>query len=260
MCTRNDDSDDHNDLKTIGAMCTRNVNNKHNIVNKHVKYDDEQNINFDDDDEQTINDTDHFHISREHTAKVKMPRARKWGQFMGSLDVEEQDDVLVITGKSGTHPHRNPPKGKILMTIEGTMDSGASNSVAPIEALPGVKISESAGSKSGQHYVSAGNDRIPNVGEQLVHFKTKEGHRSSLKWQCAPVTKPLLSISHICDAGHRVTFEATGGYMVNLKSGRKTSFRRKNNVYVLDMVVEVDDVSGGSAAGDDHGVGFHRQG
>jgi hypothetical protein len=146
------------------------------------------------------------------------------------------------------------------MTIEGTMDSGASNSVAPIEALPGVKISESAGSKSGQHYVSAGNDRIPNVGEQVVHFKTKEGHRSSLKWQCAPVTKPLLSISHICDAGHRVTFESTGGYMVNLKSGRKTSFRRKNNVYVLDMVVEVDDVSGGSAAGGDHGVGFHRQG
>eukprot|EP00972_Heterocapsa_arctica_P007901 1151740-Heterocapsa_arctica.AAC.1 len=72
------------------------------------------------------------------------------------------------------------------MTIEGTMDSGASNSVAPIEALPGVKISESVGSRQGQHYISAGNERIPNVGEQVVHFKTKEGHRSSLKWQCAP--------------------------------------------------------------------------
>eukprot|EP00972_Heterocapsa_arctica_P056898 8397951-Heterocapsa_arctica.AAC.1 len=71
----------------------------------------------------------------------------------------------------------------------------------------------------------------------MVHFKTKEGNRSSLKWQCAPATKPLLSVSHICDAGHR--------------SGRKTSFRRKNNVYLLDMVVEVDDVSvDGGAAGD----------
>ena len=49
--------------------------------------------------------------------------------------------------------------------------------------------------------------------------------------------------------------------MVNLTSGRKTSFRRKNNVYVLDMVVEVDDVSvDGGAAGDNQRVGFHRQG
>ena len=173
---------------------------------------------------------------------------------------EEQSDVLVIMGKTSVHPHRDPPKGKILMAIEGTVDSGASNSVAPINALPGVKIVESAGSKSGMHYVSAGNDRIPNVGEQTVHFKTKEGHRAALKWQCAPVTKPLLSVSHICDAGHRVTFEASGGYMVNLKSGRKTSFRRKNNVYVLDMVVEVDDVAAGSTTAGDHGVDFHRQG
>ena len=141
------------------------------------------------------------------------------------------------------------------------MGSGASNSVAPIEAHPGVKISESAGSRRGQHYISAGNERLPNVGEQIVHFKTKEGNRSSLKRQCAPVTMPLLSVSHIWDAGHRVIFKSTGGYMVNLKSGRKTSFRRKNNVYVLDMVVEVDDVSVDRfAAGDTQHAGFHRQG
>ena len=49
--------------------------------------------------------------------------------------------------------------------------------------------------------------------------------------------------------------------MVNLKSRRKTSFRRKNNVYVLDMMVEVDDVSVDRfAAGDTRHTGFHRQG
>ena len=94
-----------------------------------------------------------------------------------------------------------------------------------------------------------------------MHFKTKEGNLSSLKSQSAPVTKPVLSVSHMCDAGHRVIFESTGGYMVNIKSGRKTSFRRKNNVYVLDTVVEVDDVSvDGGAAGDNQRVGCHRQG
>ena len=95
----------------------------------------------------------------------------------------------------------------------------------------------------------------------MVHFKTKEVDRSSLRWQRAPVTKPLLSVLHICDAGHRVIFESSGGYMVNLKSGRKTSFRRKNNVYVLDMVVEVDDVFVDRfAVGDTQHTGFHRQG
>eukprot|EP00972_Heterocapsa_arctica_P114964 16445378-Heterocapsa_arctica.AAC.1 len=83
------------------------------------------------------------------------------------------------------------------------MDSGASNSVAPIEAGPGVKVVESPGSRRGQHYISAGNKRIPNIGEQTMHFTTNEGKCSVLKWQNAQVTKPLISVSHICDAGHR---------------------------------------------------------
>ena len=125
------------------------------------------------------------------------------------------------------------------------MDSGASNSVAPIEAVPGAKVVESPGSRRGQHYISAGNERIPNIGEQTMHFTTNEGKRSVLKWQNAPVTKPLISVRHICDAGHRVIFEATGGHIVNIKSGRRTAFRRKHNVYVLDMMIDVDDPSGG---------------
>eukprot|EP00972_Heterocapsa_arctica_P052040 7657195-Heterocapsa_arctica.AAC.1 len=66
------------------------------------------------------------------------------------------------------------------------MDSGASNSVAPIEAVPGVKVMESPGSCRGQHYISAGHERIPNIGEQTIHFITNEGKRSTLKWQNAP--------------------------------------------------------------------------
>eukprot|EP00972_Heterocapsa_arctica_P003294 490129-Heterocapsa_arctica.AAC.1 len=61
-----------------------------------------------------------------------MPIVKKWrkddmGHFMGSLDTEDQhnEDVLVITGKTPTNNgHQNPARGKIQMTIEGTMDSG----------------------------------------------------------------------------------------------------------------------------------------
>eukprot|EP00972_Heterocapsa_arctica_P046003 6787391-Heterocapsa_arctica.AAC.1 len=65
-----------------------------------------------------------------------MPIVKKWkkdnmGHFIGSLDTEDQDneDVLVITGKTSTNKgYQNPAWGNSLMIIEGTMDSGASNS------------------------------------------------------------------------------------------------------------------------------------
>jgi hypothetical protein len=46
--------------------------------------------------------------------------------------------------------------------------------------------------------------------------------------------------------------------MINIKSGRKTAFRRKNNVYVLDMIVETDEVPEGRVG--DNRTDFHRQG
>eukprot|EP00972_Heterocapsa_arctica_P039290 5788248-Heterocapsa_arctica.AAC.1 len=55
---------------------------------------------------------------------------------LNSLDDDKQD-VLAIDGK-GTGKTSPPPKGrKIQIKVKGTMDSGASNFVAPIEAVPG---------------------------------------------------------------------------------------------------------------------------
>eukprot|EP00972_Heterocapsa_arctica_P007542 1101957-Heterocapsa_arctica.AAC.1 len=69
------------------------------------------------------------------------------------------------TGRAGFLPG-HAKSNNIMVKVEGTIDSGASNSVAPIEAAPGVKVRESAGSRRGQHSISAGNERIPNIGEQ----------------------------------------------------------------------------------------------
>eukprot|EP00972_Heterocapsa_arctica_P040908 6028555-Heterocapsa_arctica.AAC.1 len=60
-----------------------------------------------------------------------------------SLDDEEPEqhfDILGFQGK-GTVNHSSQPNdhNKVQIMVEGTIDSGASNSVAPIEAAPGVK-------------------------------------------------------------------------------------------------------------------------
>jgi hypothetical protein len=190
-----------------------------------------------------------FKAKKKTTKKMPRVKPNAWKQVTAQeelhvcgLETEDRgndDDVLELGEQYTLH-------------VEATLDSGASHSVAPHTAAPGVKVNESEGSKRGQHYVAAGGQRIPNIGEQTIKFKTKEGKRSSLKWQNAEVSKPLLSISHICDSGHEVTFTKTGGMITNSESGRTTTFRRKNNVYVLDMLIDVGDKKSTAP--------FHRQG
>ena len=63
---------------------------------------------------------------------------------------------------------------------------------------------------------------------------TNEGKPAMATFQCADVTRPQCSVSKICDQGNRVIFEGQGGFIEN-KSGFQTSFKRENNVYVLEM-------------------------
>ena len=61
--------------------------------------------------------------------------------------------------------------------IRTVMDSGAVDSVAPSTMAPGVSIVPSPGSRRGQNYLSASNERIPNLGQQTLEIKTRERTR-----------------------------------------------------------------------------------
>ena len=52
------------------------------------------------------------------------------------------------------------------------------------------------------------------------------------------MTRPLCSVSKMCDKGNRVVFELGGGYVEHINSGVRTNFTRQNNVYVMDMYVQ----------------------
>ena len=54
---------------------------------------------------------------------------------------------------------------------------------------------------SGQAYLSASNTEIPNLGEQVLDVVLESGKESQIKYQMADVSRPLNSISEICDAG-----------------------------------------------------------
>ena len=126
--------------------------------------------------------------------------------------------------------------------IKGVMDSGASESVAPPTMCPHYEITPSPGSLAGQEYVSASDDRIPNLGEQVLSIVTSDGKDCTVKYQVADVSRPLNAISEICDAGgehgQHVIFGKNGGMIVNLETGRQTPFAREDGVYTLEFWVK----------------------
>ena len=142
--------------------------------------------------------------------------------------------------------------------VKGVMDSGASEAVAPPTMCPHYEIRPSAGSIAGQNYVSASDDLIPNLGEQDLEAETEDGRPCHVKYQMAEVSRPLNSVSEICDAGgeygQHVIFGRNGGAIINLETGRQTPFKREDGIYVLEIWVKPKD------PGDRNASGFHRRG
>ena len=75
----------------------------------------------------------------------------------------------------------------------------------------------------------------------------------------ADVSKVLASVSKICECGSRVLFDEAGSYIEDKRTGEKTSLRKRNGVYVMDMMIKKSkegavgtvnvDCEGGGSAG-----------
>jgi hypothetical protein len=122
--------------------------------------------------------------------------------------------------------------------LEAVVDSGAAESVAPSSMAPWLPTVPSEGSRRGQCYLSASGTKLENKGEKRFDMVTAEGNWGQATFQVAEVTRPLCSVTKICDRGNKVVFEKDGGYIYNYATGVKTKFDRQNNVYVMEMYVE----------------------
>ena len=121
--------------------------------------------------------------------------------------------------------------------IEATIDSGASDSVANVKHASVCKVVPSPGSMEGVKYISASGNVIDNVGEKHVQVETNSGRKRTLNLQIADVTRVLLSVSKICDAGNVVTFTQNGGKITNTETGEVDHFERREDVYRMKLKV-----------------------
>ena len=121
------------------------------------------------------------------------------------------------------------------MRIECVADSGAAAPVAPPNMAPGVAVRPSAGSREGRIFTSCTGAAIPNLGEQELHVVTDNGLDTTVLFQLADVSRPLMSVSAICDRGNRVMFGRNGGVIQNLETGQGIPFERQGGVYALGI-------------------------
>ena len=76
--------------------------------------------------------------------------------------------------------------------------------------------------------MSACGEKLTNLGKKQQKVWTNEGKLAMATFQCADVTRPLCSVSKICDERNRFVFGH--GDFIESQSGVRTSFKWKNNL------------------------------
>ena len=62
-----------------------------------------------------------------------------------------------------------------------------------------------------------------------------EGVGINMEWAVADVNKTLAAVGSMCDAGNKVIFEASGGEIVNNKTGKRIKMNREGGVYTFNI-------------------------
>ena len=132
--------------------------------------------------------------------------------------------------------------------VEAVLDSGAEESVSPPKFFPGPVV-PSAMSKAGGSYRVANGQRVPNIGQQSVHFQTDEGLSAGMMFQTAEIERPLISASQLAASGNNVVFSKTGGTIVHEQSGKRTLLHKRGGIYVLRMWIPADPAQGFAGRG-----------
>ena len=118
-------------------------------------------------------------------------------------------------------------------------DSGCVRHVTP-KSIFHTQVHPTERSRSGHKYHGANNSPIDNHGGQQVKGETDEGVHLSMNFDVADVSRPLLSITEIIQKKrHRVVYDYPNSYIEDKTTGRKVNLRFEDNLYFLDVWVQI---------------------
>ena len=122
--------------------------------------------------------------------------------------------------------------------VEVAADSGAGEHVLAAGDAPTYPLEESTGSRNNQHFIGAGGHRMKNEGQVRLMMRAANGRKGRdirTTFQVARVTRPLMSVSKICDAGMTMRFTATMAVIEDAQGKEVCRFIRKGGLYVATM-------------------------
>ena len=128
--------------------------------------------------------------------------------------------------------------------FEVALDSGSIVNVCHPDDCPGYVIQESLGSKRGQNFVVGDGGKLPNLGEWNLNLEAPKDNNNSSSvsaiFQVAKVTRPLMSVGHICDQGLNVVFDKVHAVVRNQKGDEVCRFTRGDSgLYTARMKLKM---------------------
>ena len=118
------------------------------------------------------------------------------------------------------------------------IDSGAGESVCPVDAFPSYELKKSA--KTGATSTAPGGQSLVNVGEKRPCFETKGIYAWMTFQATTKVQKPLAAATRITEKGNRIVLDDADSesYIQNKKTGKKIPLNIENGVYMMEMLIK----------------------
>ena len=124
--------------------------------------------------------------------------------------------MLSVENNSCASPRKVIEVKDNWVNIRATMDTGAAGHVMPAEMFPGVKLDRTTTTKK---LVAANGEKIEDLVEKTIPFKSVEGVHRCIKFRSANVVKPLISMRKVVQAGNVVVLNENNPHIRNNRDG-----------------------------------------
>jgi hypothetical protein len=157
---------------------------------------------------------------------VARGRRGRWFCPPGIFSIEREDtkrDIIQIC------------KGWERLKVQ--VDSGAIDTVAPLDIASAFSVMKTRMSEAGVGFVAANGSKIENFGERQVVGYTDEGDSVGMRMTVADVHKCLGSVHKMNMGGNKVVLDGPRSFMENRQSGKRTKIHYENGQFILYLWV-----------------------
>ena len=114
------------------------------------------------------------------------------------------------------------------------MYTGAAGHVMPSETFSRVKLDRTSTTKK---FVAANGEKIKDLGEKTIPFRSVEGVHRCFEFRSARVVKPLISMRKVVQAGNVVVLDEKNPHIPNNRDGTVIKLDVNNGVHHVHVGV-----------------------